>query len=196
MVWRVCIISGERGESVWDSFHKTPVSYQSRLQTTCGVRFDLIMSKDPQAKSVFHCAWLYWSHLSDCVRCCHWTCPTREKCAHNVKHTPQQADYKQYLAPLLRWCLINVTGKLCHMPKALVSINTAPGETYLGCQAATIPKTLPTVRRGRHEMKRSEKNEFGTLIVLRLSLSHRCAAEPVQLADWQMGKNSPIWAGR
>lgn len=43
-----------------------------------------------------------------------------------MKHTPQQADYK--LALLLRRCHTNVKGKLCHMPKALVSINTAPAE--------------------------------------------------------------------
>lgn len=156
-------------------FYKSPVSYQIWLQTTCGVTFDLIISKDLQSKTT-ECISLYLTILIPSQ----WLCPLlftplnlshqRKMRTHNVKHTPQQADYKQYLAPLLRWCLINVTGKLCHMPKALVSINTAPGETYLGCQAATIPKTLPTVRRGRHEMKRSEKNEFGTLIVLRLSL--------------------------
>lgn len=59
------------------------------------------------------------------------------------------------------------------MPKALVSINTAPvgvGETNLDCQPATIPpqKTLPTARGEESEMKRSEKNEFGTVIVRRL----------------------------
>lgn len=43
------------------------------------------------------------------------------------------------------------------MPKALVSINTAPGETYLDWQAATILKTLPTVRREIQNEKKWEK---------------------------------------
>lgn len=43
------------------------------------------------------------------------------------------------------------------MPKALVSINTAPGETYLDWQAATILKTLPTVRRETQNEEKWEK---------------------------------------
>lgn len=47
--------------------------------------------------------------------------------------------------------------KLCHMPKALISINTAPGETYLDWQAATILKTLPTVWRETQNEEKWEK---------------------------------------
>lgn len=41
--------------------------------------------------------------------------------------------------------------------KALVSINTVPGETYLDWQAATILKTLPTVRRETQNEEKWEK---------------------------------------
>lgn len=105
-----------------------------------------------------------------------------------------QVGCKQILSPLQCWSLINVTGKFRHMPQALVSINTSPGEIYLDWQAAALLKTLNCEKR---DTKWKEVRKMS----LELSLScafplHRCAAESVQLADWQMGKNSPIWAGR
>lgn len=130
------------------------------------------VEKDLQSKTC-HCNWPYRSPFQ---LLWHWPRPAPGRGARNVKHTPPPADYKQYLALRLRGCHTNVRGKLCHMPKALVSINTAPvgvgvrvGETNLGCQAATIAKKLSQLweERGR-EMKRSEKNEFGAVVVRRL----------------------------
>lgn len=42
-----------------------------------------------------------------------------------------QVGCKLILTPLQRRSLVNVTGKFRHMPQALVSINTSPGENYL-----------------------------------------------------------------
>lgn len=111
-----------------------------------------------------------------------------------ITYIVHQVGCKLILTPLQRGSLINVTGKFRHMPQALVSINTSPGETYLDWQAAALLKTLNCEKRGT---KWKEVRKMS----LELSLScafplHRCAAEPVQLAAWQMGKNSPIWAGR
>lgn len=47
---------------------------------------------------------------------------------------------------------------LCHMPEALVSINTAPRETSLDWQVATIYWKLSQLWEERHQMKKSEKH--------------------------------------
>lgn len=55
------------------------------------------------------------------------------------------------------------------MPKELVSINTAPEETYLDWRAATTLKTLPNVGRGTQNDEKWEKWVWN-FIVLRLPL--------------------------
>lgn len=105
-----------------------------------------------------------------------------------------QVGCKLILTPLQRRSLINVTGKFRHMPQALVSINTSPGENYLDWQAAALLKTFNCEKRGA---KWKEVRKMSLELPLSCAFAlHRCAAEPVQLAHWQMGKNSPIWAGR
>ncbi len=101
-------------------------------------------------------------------------------------------------SPYLHKYLKNVSVNNATNPRHLWNLGRTPKTDIWQEHTDTwqTDRWMASERKREALWKGGKKNERQTFFVLSLFRPHRCALEPVQLAAWQIGKNSPIWAGR